>query len=383
MRELSPAVEAIKNSQRFTYYDRVEIYLPLGPGDAVPRVLKLSTAEIEVSLSLSFDGFTYAAFSGALARAPFVAEMADWVAAFEEALAISSAALLAEAQSRIDDLFGSDEYTDRMRSDEQFVDDLYRAFLGRVGDTIGRANHLADLAAAVPRSVVRQHFYYSTEFIERVASMNLPTLHDSDVRDIGDLTFSDGAATDGVEFALTNAENTYSDIIGQSGRRLYPAPAVVSRAFKLEDGTFEKVEMLFGFARFSVTDGDNAKVSIFSDMDRRGVDVIEMVSQHCIHIYKGPGCDSSDASPTCSRILNDATNGCISKEPAPQIADVAPPDNRPSFKGLPQEIIGVISTAPPGVGIPEGEAGSGGWPINDYDPYDPIYRKPWLVQPVN
>jgi hypothetical protein len=29
--------------------------------------------------------------------------------------------------------------------------------------------------------------------------------------------------------------------LGQAGRRLYPAPAVVSRAFKLPDGSYELV----------------------------------------------------------------------------------------------------------------------------------------------
>lgn len=379
MRELSVAVETIKNSQQFTYFDVAEIHLPFGPGDITPRVLFVATAEIEVLPSLDFAAFANIAFVGALARVPTSAERGDWVDALQTAYEISEAALLTEAQGLIDDLFTSAEYIARDRSDNQFVEDLYQAFLGRIHDEAGMVTWLEALETET-RAFVRAGFYNSVEFANRVSLLSEPASFESDTREMGDLAFSDGAATDGVEFSLTNAENTYSDLIGQPGRRLYPASAVVSRAFKLDDGTFEKVEMIVGLARFTSADGENAKVAIFSDLDRRGVDVVEMVPQHCIHIYKGPGCDSPDASPTCSRILNDATNGCASKDPAPQIEDAAPPDNRPSFKGLPQEIIPVITTAPTGVGIPPGEAGPGGWPDRDYDPFDPSTggRMPYL-----
>jgi len=363
-RELSAAVTKIKNSQRFTYYDCAEIELPIGPGDAAPRVLKIATADITVQISFDFEAFIYAAFAGALARAPRAAEQMDWTTALETAFAAGPAALLAEAAVLISGLFTSSEYTDRMRTDDQFVEDLYRAFMGRTADSGGKAFWLA-LVATDGRDAVRDPgFTGSAEFAARVALLNAPVLDYNDARDWGDLSIAEGAAQDGVEFSLTNAENTYSDLIGQSGRRVYPAKAVVSRAFKLPDGSYELVRMLSGFAKFGALDGDNAKVAILTDLTPDGTDIVEEITQHCINIYRGDGCDSPDASPTCSHLITDTVNGCPAKAPALVIIDSAPPDNRPRFKGIPQLAPQPI-TPPPG-----GGGGGGGWGGGDYDPWD-------------
>jgi hypothetical protein len=371
-RELSAEVEAIKDSQRFAYYDVAEITLPFGPGDVTPRVLRVATAEIEVLPSLDFTEFVYKAFAGALGRASLSSERTDWIEALLLALETSEAALVTEAVGLIDGLFTSTDYDDRMRNDDQFISDLYAAFLGRVAETGGKTFWLAQIAAH-DRAWVRARFGEAEEFAERIALLSQPAAQESDVREMGDLPFSDGAAIDGVSFSLTNAENTYSNLLGQQGRRLHPAPAVVSRVFRLADNTYSPVVMMVGFAKFSGVDGENAKVTINSDLNRRGVDMVKSVSQHCDLVYKMGGCDSPDPSLTCSHIEDDATNGCASKLPAPQIIDASPPDNRPSFSGVSQPPATTSSPTP--VGIDPVGAGPGGWPDDEYDPFDPRRRR--------
>ena len=370
-RELSAAVTAVKNAQRFTYYDYAEIRLPFGPGDTDGTpVFRVSTAEIEVVSILQFDEWTYVVFQGALNRPPQSAELTDWVDALESARATSEAAFVAEAQDRLDALFTSLEYTDRMRNDTQYVQDLYASYLGRVAEE-GGLDHWVGEVGTDGRDLVRAAFAAAPEFLNRLESMTVPAVVDSDARDMGDLSFSDGAAIDGVDFVLANNDDAYGRIIGQSGRRLYPAPAVVGRAFRVADGSYETVEKLRGFAKFSAVDGGSARVTIVSDMSRRGVDMVEIDSQRCRNIYKDEGCDSPDASPTCSRLLNDAVNGCAAKAAAPQIEDTTPPDNRPSFRGTPR-----LSPSPTtGAGIEPGITGPGGWPPGEYDPDDPRVRR--------
>jgi hypothetical protein len=369
MRKLSQAVTAIKDSQRFGYYDVAYIHLPFGPDDVLPIVLEISTAEIEVLPSLDFTEFIYKAHTGALGRPPTTAERAAWLDALITALATSVPALKAAAADLIDGLFASGEYTALMHNDDQFVTDLYAAYLGRIADK-GKADWVTQVGAT-DRATVQAAFRESIEFGKRVSLLSEPTPHDNDIREMGDLPFSDGASIDGVQFSLTNAENTYSDLLGEPGRRLYPAPATVKRAFHLPDGTYEAVVMLEGFAQFGDVDGDKASVTIVADTSPDGTDVVEEITQHCGNIYKRSGCDSADPSATCSHIKFDAVNGCISKLPAPQIIDIMPLNNLPRFKGISKPL---IVTTTPGVGLDPGQVGPDGWPIDAYDPHDPLRK---------
>lgn len=363
-RELSAAVTAIKNSQRFTYYDSVEIQLPLGPGDSVPRVIHTSTAPITVEVSFDFGVFAYSSIAVAFSRAPRVSEQTAWTDALEAAFADSSAALLSAAQGLIGDLFTDSEYTDRMTSDLQFIEDLYHAYFGRGSDAAGLTFWLAALAGS-DRNSVRGDFSIAVEFTARVARLNQPVETENDARDWGDLS-------EGLEFSLCNAENTYSDLIGQVGRRVYPAPAVAQRNFQLSDGSYEAVVQLVGFAKFGTLDGEVARVSIVPDWAADGTDIVEEVTQRCPLIYKGDACGTNDPSPTCSRLEDDTFNGCISKAAAPVIIDITPPNNRPRFGGVSQlaptvnSKVTIRPTDPP-------------WGPSDYDPDDPTRhpRKSW------
>jgi len=366
MRALSQAVEAVKNSPRFTYHDCAYIHLPFGPGDILPRVLYLSTADIEVAPTLDFNEFIYKAFTGTLGRPPLTAERAAWLDALLAALEISEDDLRNAAADLIDGLFDSAEYAALMDNDDQFVTRLYASYLGRLYDS-GKQGWV-DEVVAHDRATVQTAFRVSEEFIKRIRLLSEPTSHENDLREWGDLALSDGAAIDNVQFSLTNAGNNYSDILGQTGRRLYPAPATVKRAFLLPDGTYEAVVMLEGFAQFGDIDSDNAKATVVADTTPDGTDVVEEIFQHCANLYKQAGCDSASTTPTCSHIKNDAVNGCASKAAAPQLVDIAPPDNRPSFRGRAQP---PASTAPAGVGLPDDGVAPNGWPRGEYDPEDP------------
>lgn len=148
-----------------------------------------------------------------------------------------------------------------------------------------------------------------------------------------DIQIAEGESVDGTDFSLSNLEDTYGPVLSDPARDLYPAPAVVRELVRRADGDFEALDLVTGHARFGQVDRSAARVTVISDMSRRGLTVVDVVTQRCKHRYKGPGCDSTDPSPTCSRIFHDAVNGCASKEPAPVLIGAV--NNQPSFGGVP------------------------------------------------
>lgn len=382
-RELTAEQEAAVASDDFSYYDTVEIRLPYAVGDAAPIVIRATTVDepfgagsgIEITSPYDFSTFTYRAFTAAPDRPPTTTEEDAWIAALEAAFATSQAALLTEAKSRINGLFLSAGYLARLRTDDQFIEDLYLTFLNRVSDPGGKLFWLTALASTT-RDALRVTFQDSgTEFSGRVAALNQPADFEPDVRDMGAVTLSDGRAQDGADLGLQNTQNTYSVLLAEATRRLHPAPALIKRAIRIADETYEADTLVTGFARFDSVDGQNAKITVTSDMSRRGLDVIVPITQRCRHVYKGPGCESPDTSPTCSRIFDDADNGCAAKDPAPRITDVSVTNNQPSFGGVPP--LNVTAEATPTSGLPPvTRLPSNGWPT-DYDVSDPRLRNMW------
>lgn len=372
-RVLTAEQEAAIVADDFAYSDCVELQLPWKDGDAAPIIIRASASTLSIPSLLTFSRFTYESFAGALDRPPTVAEEDDWIADLTAALAISQAALLTEADTKIDSLFTSGEYTARDRSDYHFVGDLYLAFLGRVSDTAGREFWINQISVT-SRNAVRAAFGSpSGEFQARVATINQDVAHDPDIREMGVTSLSDGRAQDGTDLSLQNLENTYSRYLGESTRRLYPAPAIVRRALKVLDGSYEPDTVLTGFARFNSVDGMNAQLTITSDMSRKGLDVVLPVTQRCRHVYRGAGCDSADLTPTCSRIFDDTVNGCAAKLPADRITDPSVTNNQPSFGGVPP----FAPSGTPTEGLPPTEElPPNGWPP-DYDPNDPRIRTNW------
>jgi len=118
------------------------------------------------------------AFFVALNRVPTTLERTDWITALTDARDESPEALLAECQSRVSGLFASGEYAARGRTDEQFVTDLYLAFLSRSPDSQGFADWMNTLQTQ-PRSFVIAGFANSTEFAQLCTVNNVPTFTDT------------------------------------------------------------------------------------------------------------------------------------------------------------------------------------------------------------
>lgn len=137
------------------------------------RVVPLRRATELFSVSV----FTDKAFFGALARAATTEEREEWFTAVLAARDVSQAALLAECQARVIELFESDDYDDRDRTDEQFIADCYMAFLRRVPDEAGAAFWLSELVAT-SRAHVLEAFSISIEFITDCSDSEVATFSD-------------------------------------------------------------------------------------------------------------------------------------------------------------------------------------------------------------
>ncbi|HEY0003742.1 MAG TPA: DUF4214 domain-containing protein [Pyrinomonadaceae bacterium] len=366
-RELSTEIENVTTAERFTYYDWLIVTLPLKSGESAPIVIRVAPADITMESRENFSVFTYEVFLGAMGRTPLASEQDDWVIALETALETSQAALLTEAQNLIDGLFTSSEYIARDRTDYEYVGDLYTGYLNRTPEAGGRAFWM-DQVAASDRDTVRLAFATSQEFINRIDALSSPQHFEPDIRSISPLTISKGRAIDNVDISLTNVEKTYSPILNEDDRILYPARAVVGRAFEVEPGVYKSDDILTGSVRFGQISRGSAPLTVVSDMSRKGASVAEQITQRCMNIYKGPGCDSPDPSPTCSRIFDDAENGCAAKEPA--LVLIGATNNQPSFNGAPQP--SGSSTPPDTTG---GSINNSGFDYSGLDPRDTRIRE--------
>jgi len=121
--------------------------------------------------------FTDKAFFGAFARVPSNLERSEWIDAVTEARETSTELLLEECRTRVSDLFASAEYEARDRSDDEFVTDLYMAFLNRAPDTIGFANWMETIPIE-GRPFVVAGFAFSSEFEQLCTDSDLPTFTD-------------------------------------------------------------------------------------------------------------------------------------------------------------------------------------------------------------
>lgn len=323
-RTLSPEIEAAIASTGFVHFDAVEIELPFKDGDAAPIMIRAASASgVELLAPLDFLTFTYKAFTGAFGRAPTSAEVSTWDSALQTGFDTSPAALLTAASYLIDALFADTEYTDRMRSDNQFVGDIYMSYFGRIADPAGLAFWTNEVLVT-SRAGVQAAFKVPGEFTDRVAGLNQPRAYDSDIHSAGSISLTDGVAIDSSELSLQNLSHTYSVPLAEPDRRLYPATATLKRAFKIADGTYKADTLITGDAQFVDIDSQAVKVQITSDMSRKGLNVVEEITQRCALQYKRFRCGSTDPSLTCSRIFDDVVNGCAQKMPAPQIIDTDP-----------------------------------------------------------
>lgn len=121
--------------------------------------------------------FTDKAFFGSLGRAPTNLERSEWMEALEEARLVSQAELLSLCQTRVTSLFESAEYIARARTDAEFIEDNYQAFLGRASDAPGFAHWLADLQIT-SREHILDAFRISPEFAEWCIDTDVPLFTD-------------------------------------------------------------------------------------------------------------------------------------------------------------------------------------------------------------
>lgn len=372
-REFPEPIEAsrLRTSTR-KLYAAVEITLPLSAGDVVPPVIRVAEADLQLASLLTFEEFTFQSFGGALRRDPEVVEHGDWTSDLETAFAAGAAAMLTAAAALVRGLFESAEYAALATTDDRFVADLYKAYLGRDPEVGGKTFWLGVLAAN-DRDHLLDAFEASIEFHSRVATAGAMLRFLPSVRSVQAITLSDGNAVDGFDLSLTNLDDRFSAYLGEEDRILYPARAVVMRAYPVGAGDDYEADVIFpGFAKFKSISKSSAELTIVADTSRKGLTIAGLETQRCPLIYKGPGCDTNDPSATCSRIWSDAVNGCASKDPAPVLIGAA--NNQPSFGGGPDKAVedtGDSEEVPP-------ITGGGVTPPWDYpgypDPEDPRLR---------
>lgn len=120
-------------------------------------------------MPLSTTRFTITAHTGALSRRPTDPELAEWTAGLDSKMD-TPGPLLTEAQTRVADLFESAEYIALSTTDPEYVEGLYLAFLGHVGDAAGQA-HWESEVVSTSRADVLVAFKVSDEFAARAASL--------------------------------------------------------------------------------------------------------------------------------------------------------------------------------------------------------------------
>ncbi|NJM13553.1 MAG: DUF4214 domain-containing protein [Synechococcaceae cyanobacterium SM1_2_3] len=111
-------------------------------------------------------------YRGFLNRLPDNDGFLFWLGRFRVAQCTNAAAVRTEVESISSQFLASTEYTNRQRSDHDFVADLYYVFLRRGGDVTG-FNYWVDLLnkGVLTRDQLRQEFVKSVEFESRVTQI--------------------------------------------------------------------------------------------------------------------------------------------------------------------------------------------------------------------
>jgi uncharacterized protein (DUF1800 family) len=110
-------------------------------------------------------------YRGYLVRLPDPGGLTYWIGQFRSAQCAGNAALAASADSISLQFQRSTEYAARARSNDDFVGDLYSAFLRRGGDLAGVKFWVNQLNAGISRDVIRLSFIASPEFQGRLGSL--------------------------------------------------------------------------------------------------------------------------------------------------------------------------------------------------------------------
>lgn len=355
-RELPVLSQQATESPEFRYVDWAKIIMPLKFGDGQPIILHSAKAAFLMAPIETPEWFVIEVYLAGLDRMPSEVEFDAAMAEFDSD---DIAHYISDAQAMIAALF-TDVYPNASKSDYQFLTDSYGAFFGRFPVVEERAAWQDDVGEGEPldRPNILSELKSTAEFIDRITHNIQPREFNPEVKSMSALTINEGRAMDNVSMVIVNREEQYSTRFSDDFRPLSPARAIVGRAFYVGSEVFESDVLMIGAAQIDKIDMSEISITALSDTSRQGIRVVKEITQRCAHIYKGPGCDTQDSSPTCSRIKDDSTNGCASKDPAPQLTGDGLDDNRPSFLGVikgaphPGTPIGINPDDPPwGTGI--------------------------------
>ena len=122
------------------------------------------------SQTLPTDQFVTNFYTGALARSPNSSELNSWTSQLREAYYLGQSQEIATASYMGRELFKSQEYANRNRSDHDFVGDLYWAYLQRAPDQAGWDWWTSQVSVS-GRDAVRDAFATSDEFAAKVATL--------------------------------------------------------------------------------------------------------------------------------------------------------------------------------------------------------------------
>lgn len=86
--------------------------------------------------------------------------------------------------------FFSDEYIDRNRTDEEFINDLYNTCMGRPADPGGMAFWFEQIALGASRKLVLNAFLNGPEFATRCAEFGVEPGRYTDISDFADMSLS-------------------------------------------------------------------------------------------------------------------------------------------------------------------------------------------------
>jgi hypothetical protein len=121
-----------------------------------------TAARAEVDMVMDF-------YRGLLSRLPDTTGFNSWVQQFRAAQCAGSAAVTTKVEQISSSFANGAEYTNRNRSNAQYVGDLYNAFMRRGGDAAGVLHWINQLnTGAMTRNQLRQTFINTAEFKARV-----------------------------------------------------------------------------------------------------------------------------------------------------------------------------------------------------------------------
>jgi RHS repeat-associated protein len=128
------------------------------------------TGDCSSEQSFTVEQFVKNFYQGALNRQPTAAESQAWINLLRQNYYQGQTQLMQSAQFLGRQLFTSNEYNNRHRTDREYVFDLYQAYLQRGPDQMGW-DHWTQDAAVNGRDAVRYGFDYSPEFSQKVAAL--------------------------------------------------------------------------------------------------------------------------------------------------------------------------------------------------------------------